>query len=207
LASTPYLIGITGGSASGKTLFLNSLIERFDKKDICLISQDNYYIEREKQPKDDNGVQNFDLPSSINAKEFAEDIAKIKSGKGFTRMEYTFNNPAVTPQLLTFDAAPIVIIEGLFVMHFQEVNELLDLKVFIDAKEHIRLKRRIIRDNSERGYDLEDVLYRFERHVMPTYDLYLAPLKKEADLIVPNNKHFGNALDVISGFIQSRLKG
>ncbi len=201
----PYLIGITGGSASGKTLFLNSLIEKFDKKDICLISQDNYYIDRDKQPIDDNGVQNFDLPKSIDSEGLAEDVRKIKSGQGFTRMEYTFNNPAVTPKLLKFDAAPIVIIEGLFVMHFKEVNEALDLRVFIEAKEHIRLKRRIIRDNNERGYDLEDVLYRFERHVMPTYDRYLAPLKNEADLIIPNNTHFQNALEVLTGFIQCRL--
>ncbi|HNP17984.1 MAG TPA: uridine kinase [Fulvivirga sp.] len=205
MSKTPYLIGITGGSASGKTLFLNSLIGKFDKKDICLISQDNYYIDRDKQPVDDNGVQNFDLPNSIDSEGLAEDVRKIKSGQGFTRKEYTFNNPAVTPRLLKFDAAPIVIIEGLFVMHFKEVNESLNLRVFIEAKEHIRLKRRIIRDNNERGYDLEDVLYRFERHVMPTYDRYLAPLKNEADLIIPNNTHFQNALEVLTGFIQCRL--
>ncbi|WP_350115727.1 uridine-cytidine kinase [Fulvivirga sp.] len=201
-----YVIGITGGSASGKTLFLNQLIEKFEAGDVCLISQDNYYIDRDKQPIDVNGVQNFDLPDSIDSIAFVDDIKKIKSGQGFTRKEYTFNNPAITPKKLEFSPAPIVIVEGLFVMHFPEMKDLLDLKIFIDAKDHIRLKRRIIRDNTERGYDLDDVLYRFENHVMPTYDRYLEPLKSEADIIIPNNTHFNNALEVLSGFLHARLK-
>ncbi|MEQ8478249.1 uridine kinase [Fulvivirga sp.] len=206
MALDPFLIGITGGSASGKTLFLNELINEFGEDDICLISQDNYYLDRDQQAVDENGVINFDLPACINDVEFARDIKLIKEGKGFTRKEYTFNNPAITPKQLVFNAAPIVIVEGLFVMHFPEVNKLLDLRLFIDAQDHIRLKRRIIRDNNERGYDLDDVLYRFENHVMPTYYKYLEPLKSEADLIIPNNTHFHNALGVLSGFLHSRLK-
>lgn len=205
MAANPFLIGITGGSASGKTLFLNELINTFGESDICLISQDNYYLDRDQQEVDENGVINFDLPSCINDVEFARDIKLLKEGKGFTRKEYTFNNPAITPKQLVFNAAPIVIVEGLFVMHFPEVNKLLDLRLFIDAQDHIRLKRRIIRDNNERGYDLDDVLYRFEKHVMPTYYKYLEPLKSEADLIIPNNTHFKNALEVLSGFLKSRL--
>lgn len=206
MALDPFLIGITGGSASGKTLFLNELINELGKDDICLISQDNYYLDRDQQAVDENGVINFDLPACINDVEFARDIKLLKEGKGFERKEYTFNNPAVTPKQLVFNAAPIVIVEGLFVMHFPEVNKLLDLRLFIDAQDHIRLKRRIIRDNNERGYDLDDVLYRFENHVMPTYYKYLEPLKSEADLIIPNNTHFKNALGVLSGFLHSRLK-
>lgn len=201
----PYLIGITGGSASGKTLFLNKLLQDFDTSDVCLISQDNYYIARHEQPVDENGVQNFDLPISIDSKAFAADIHKIKSGQDFERKEYTFNNPNVVPKMLKFKAAPIVVIEGLFVMHFKEVRDLLDLKIFMDVKPHIKLKRRIIRDKEERGYELDDVLYRFEKHVMPTFDKYLAPLKGEADLIIPNNQSFMNALDVIKGFLKSKL--
>lgn len=202
---TPFLIGITGGSGSGKTYFLNSLLNKFDPKDICLLSQDNYYLSREQQPIDENGIKNFDTPQSINGEELAIDVAKLKSGAGFERMEYTFNNKNVTPKLLKFEPAPIVVIEGLFVMHFAEVNKLLDLRLFIDAKDHIKLKRRIVRDKVERGYDLDDVLYRFENHVMPSYDKYLEPLRHEADLIIPNNHHFENALNVLVGFINSKL--
>ncbi|MEM9858801.1 MAG: uridine-cytidine kinase [Bacteroidota bacterium] len=200
------LIGITGGSASGKTMFLNSLLHRFGKNDICLVSQDNYYLPRDQQPLDENGVKNFDTPQSIDHKAFASDLRKIKSAEGFTREEYTFNNPNVIPKQLEFKPAPIVVVEGLFVMHFPEVNSLLDIKIFIDAKAHIKLKRRIVRDKVERGYDLDDVLYRFERHVMPNYDRYLEPLKDEADIIIPNNRNFDKALDVLSGFLTSTLQ-
>lgn len=201
-----YLIGITGGSASGKTLFIRRLMERFESEDICLISQDNYYIERDRQPVDSNGVRNFDLPRSVDAEAFVRDIKKLTNGQPVERKEYTYNNPGVTPGLLRLRAAPLVIAEGLFVMHFPEIKKRLNLTLFIDAKDHIRLKRRIIRDNRERGYGLDDVLYRFEKHVMPAYDRYLEPVKAEADIIIPNNNHFDKALDVVSSHLRDQLK-
>ena len=200
-----FVVGITGGSASGKTMFLNALVRSFSKEDVCLVSQDNYYHPIDKQPKDQNGVVNFDTPASIDAHAFSKDLKKIKSGKSFQRLEYTFNNPNIEPKMLNFDPAPIVVVEGLFVIYFPEVRSLLDLRLFIDAKPHVKLKRRIIRDKEERGYDLDDVLYRFEKHVMPTYDKYLDPLKEEADIIIPNNRNFDVALEVLSGFIKSKL--
>lgn len=201
----PYLIGITGGSASGKTLFLNKLLKEFRKESITLISQDNYYFPREQQPVDENGVKNFDTPDSIDSDRFAADVEKLKRGELVTLTEYTFNNPKAIPRELEFKPAPIIVIEGLFVMYFPRIDELLDLRVFIDAKDHVKLKRRIIRDKIERGYDLDDVLYRYEKHVMPTFYKYLEPLRHDADLVIPNNTHFDNALQVLTGFIHHRL--
>jgi len=201
----PYIIGITGGSASGKTLFLEKLLAFFKPHHICLISQDNYYKPRNLQPRDELGVANFDTPESIDFGAYASDIRKIQSGEVVTRLEYTFNNPNRKPKLLTFTPAPIVLVEGIFVLYQQEVADLLDLKLFIDAKDHIKVKRRILRDKVERGYDLDDVLYRYEKHVMPTYEKFIEPYKHEADLIVPNNKGFDNALEVITSHIQDKL--
>lgn len=201
----PYIIGITGGSASGKTLFLEKLMAFFKPHHICLISQDNYYKPHNLQPRDDLGVANFDTPESIDFGEYASDIRKIQSGESVTRVEYTFNNPNRTPRLLTFTSAPIVLVEGIFVLYYRELADLLDLKLFIDAKDHIKVKRRILRDKVERGYDLDDVLYRYEKHVMPTYEKFIEPLKHEADLIVPNNKGFDKALEVITSHIQNKL--
>jgi len=93
----------------------------------------------------------------------------------------------------------------IFVFYFPEIRKLLDLKVFIDAEEHIKLKRRIKRDGQERGYDMEDVLYRYEHHVAPTFDRYIRPFKAEADLIVPNNHHFEKGLEVIIGFLNQKV--
>ncbi|GAA3979586.1 uridine kinase [Hymenobacter antarcticus] len=172
---TPYLIGITGGSASGKTTFLRRLLAAFPEEQICLISQDNYYHPREKQLRDDMGVENFDLPASIDAAAYAADVLSISQGREVRRQEYTFNNASVVPQELVFRPAPIVVVEGIFVFHFEEIAKLLDLKVYIDAQEHVKLHRRIIRDRDERGYDLADVLYRYTHHVAPTYEQFIAP--------------------------------
>ena len=202
----PFIVGITGGSASGKTTFLNRLLNSFAPKDVCLISQDNYYKSREHQTKDLNGIVNFDLPSCIDDEAYAHDILKVSQGQTVYRTEYTFNNPNVVPKQLEFRPAPIVVVEGIFVFYFEEVARLLDLKVYIDAKEHIKLQRRIVRDRIERGYDLEDVLYRYTEHVAPTYEKYIAPYKNDADIIIPNNNHFERGLEVITTFLNAKIK-
>ncbi|BDD08134.1 uridine kinase [Fulvitalea axinellae] len=202
---TPYFVGITGGSASGKTRFLNQLMAYFGEDDVTLISQDNYYKPRHLQPVDENGVHNFDKPESIDFDAFMDDIDKLKNGETAEREEYMFNNPNATPRMLSFKPAPIVIVEGLFVFYDDKISASLDTKVYIDAQEHIKLKRRIIRDNAERGYDLDDVLYRYERHVMPTYERYIKPTKYEADIVVPNNTDFKGGLEILVGFMRTKL--
>ena len=201
----PFIVGITGGSASGKTYFLNSLMGAFSEDEICLISQDHYYRPRHEVPVDDNGVHNFDLPVAINHRAYAEHIIQLREGKPVEKLEYTFNNPNIIPKMLTFRPTPIIVVEGIFVFYFKEISELLDLKIFIDAKEHIKLKRRIIRDQVERGYDLTDVLYRWENHVFPTYEQFIKPSKAEADLIIPNNSHFHRGLEVVKSFLKTKI--
>jgi uridine kinase len=202
----PYIVGITGGSASGKTYFLRSLLNHFSEDEICLISQDNYYRPLEEQPRDENNIANFDTPQSLDHDAFARDLRRLLQGETVHRMEYTFNNPNITPKELVFKPKPIIVVEGIFVFYYPDVASLLDLKIFIEAKEHIKLKRRIIRDKIERGYDLEDVLYRYERHVAPTYERYIAPFREDADIIVPNNKHIDTALEMVQLFLKQKIK-
>ena len=201
----PYLVGITGGSASGKTTFLRRLLAAFPEEQICLISQDNYYHPREQQQVDAQGVTNFDLPSSIDSAAFAADVLRISQGQEVRRPEYTFNNSNEKLKELTFRPAPIVVVEGLFVFYFEEIARLLNLKVYIDAQEHVKLQRRIVRDRDERGYDLADVLYRYTHHVAPTYEKFIKPFKSEADIIIPNNRHFDNGLAVLVGFLKHKI--
>lgn len=201
----PFIVGITGGSASGKTHFLNSLLSKFSGHEICLISQDNYYRPLNEQIRDENGVVNFDVPNSINYQLYAQHIADLRVLKPVQMLEYTFNNPNVTPRMLTFNPAPIIVVEGIFVFYFPEIADLLDLKVYIDAKEHVKLRRRIVRDQIERNLTLETVLYQYEMHVMPTYEKYIKPFKAHADLVIPNNLHFEKGLDVLTTFLKSKL--
>ncbi|MBX2964237.1 MAG: uridine kinase [Cyclobacteriaceae bacterium] len=201
----PYTIGITGGSGSGKTYFLRNLAKRFTTDQLCIISQDDYYHPREQQKEDDRGIKNFDLPESIDREQFHTDIQHLKSGKTLHKKEYTFNNPKATPKTLVFKSAPVIIIEGLFVQYFPEIEKELNLSIFIEAKDHVKLSRRIRRDSEERGYDLDDVLYRYHHHVMPVYERLIEPLKHHADLVIPNNSHFERALEVLILAIQAKL--
>jgi uridine kinase len=198
-----FLIGITGGSGSGKTSFIRSLRNRFSASELCILSQDDYYKEREKQATDKNNVRNFDLPESILTDEMVRDIEQLQSGKQVTRMEYVFNNEKAKARNLVFHPAPVILVEGLFVFHHEVLRSRFDLKLFIQAKENLKVIRRIRRDRMERNYPLEDVLYRYEHHVSPAYEKYIEPYKREADMIINNDERYHMALEVISGFIRS----
>jgi uridine kinase len=201
----PFTIGITGGSGSGKTYFLRGLSNEFKPSEICLISQDHYYQPREKQLIDANGVKNFDVPEAVDRKTLQADLLQLKAGHSIIKKEYTFNNPSVEPKLLEFKPAPILVVEGLFVQYFAEIEKELDLKVFIEAKDYVKLGRRIKRDQEERGYDVDDVLYRYQHHVMPVYEQLIEPLKHNADIVIPNNSHFDRALAVLVGYLRTKI--
>jgi uridine kinase len=202
----PYIIGITGGSASGKTMFLNDLLKSFSKDEICLISQDNYYRDRKDQEVDAHGYINFDEPKSLDLHQYALDIQTIRSGKPFQKQEYTFNNPDIIPKMMTFEPKPIIVVEGLFVFYFKEIADLLDLKVFIDAKRKLRLNRRIKRDGEERGYgEREEVLYRWNNHVEPAFQNYVKPYRQTADIVIPNNTHFEKGLEILVGYLRGKI--
>jgi uridine kinase len=203
----PFTIGITGGSGSGKTYFLQGLSSCFSPSEICLISQDHYYKPINQQLIDENGIENFDLPTSIDREAFHHDLLKLKSGNNVVKKEYMFNKPLANAKLLEFKTAPILIVEGLFVQYFEEISKELDLRIFIEAKDHIKISRRIKRDQVERGYDINDVLYRYENHVMPVYEQLIEPLKHCSDLVIPNNSKSERALDVLVGYLKSRLSG
>ncbi len=201
----PFVIGISGGSGSGKTTFVKRLCEQFAPDEVCLLSQDNYYLPRDQQHTDDRGERNFDLPKSFDKKAFRRDLERLRRGETVEREEYTYNNPLVKPGLIVVRPAPIIVVEGLFVFHYKKVAAQLDLKIFINTKENLKVIRRIYRDQLERNYPIEDVLYKYQHHVLPAYERYILPYREEADLVVNNNRHFEQALAVVAGFIRHRL--
>jgi uridine kinase len=203
----PYLIGICGGSGSGKTSFIRRLRQSFPEEHLCIVSQDDYYLPREMQHRDANGEQNFDLPKSFDKKKFRQDVEKLLSGESIEILEYVFNNPQATPKTLVVKSAPVIVIEGLFVFHFKKIARQLDLKVFINAKENLKIIRRIMRDQIERGYPLDDVLYKYQHHVLPSFERFILPYKEEADLVVNNNHDFERGLAVLEGFLRDKLAG
>ncbi|MEM6841928.1 MAG: uridine kinase [Bacteroidota bacterium] len=210
MTTDPYVIGITGGSGSGKTQFVKWVYQLLGEEHCCLISQDNYYRDFPPHGLAENRVINFDEPSVIEDEAFAQDLSQLKQGKKIQRREYMFNNPALTPRMLEFKPANIILVEGIFVFHFPSVANQLDLKVFIETKEHLKLQRRIVRDTQERGYPLEDILYMYRHHVAPAYEQYIEPHKHEADLIFPNNREYDpdecpEAANVLVAYLKTKL--
>ncbi|MGR3811598.1 uridine kinase [Jiulongibacter sp. NS-SX5] len=204
--SKPFVIGITGGSASGKTLFLKSLLKHFTKEQVCLISQDNYYKSISQIPRDENDIPNYDLPECIDFELYASHIADLVAGKKVEHEEYTFNNPNAVPKMLVHEPAPVIVVEGLFVFYEESIAEQLNLKIFVDAKEKIKIKRRLKRDTSERGISVDEVMYQWKNHVKPTYKSFIKPTKKSADIVVNNNDHFQNGLWMVTTFIKSLVR-
>lgn len=206
----PFVVGICGGSGSGKTKILNWLQKEFDTRQICLLSQDNYYRDRITHTPEENRFFNFDEPEVIEADTFAADLHSLKQGRAVERREYTFNNAEKEGVMLRFEPAPVIVVEGIFVFHFPEISQLLDLKVFVDVKEHVKFHRRISRDSRERGYPLEDILYKYVNHVAPAYEKYIGPYRHQADLVIPNNQSYQAhecppAVEVLVSHLKTKL--
>src|SRR6516164_3402167 len=131
----PYVVGIAGGSASGKSSFLRDLIARLPERACSVVSQDNYYRMIDEQVRDANGFPNFDLPCAIRREQFFKDLCALIRGEAVVKSEYTFNNRDRSGKLITVEPADVLFIEGLFILHFDEIRSLIDLRVFIDARE------------------------------------------------------------------------
>ncbi|MFT4534410.1 MAG: uridine kinase [Saprospiraceae bacterium] len=199
------VIGISGGSGSGKTSFIRDIQQQFACSEITLLSQDEYYRPREEQVTDKKGFKNFDLPTSINLDDFVRDIKKLKRGETVTRQEYTFNNEQKEPQMLEYKPSKILIVEGLFIFHHEEIRDLLDFKIMIYASSALKVIRRIHRDRIERNYPLEDVLYRYEHHVLPAFEKFIQPYIDEVDMVVNNNKNYHKALNMFVCYLKTLI--
>ncbi len=207
MKNKPYVIGVAGGSGSGKTVFLNCFLNHFKKHEICLVSQDDYYKKLTvEMTADENRHHNFDLPDCIETQQFESDITKLLSKQVVYKQEYTFNNPNAKPKILEIKPAPILIIEGLFIYHYANVNPLFDYRIFIDAPEEIALERRLKRDLVERGYSADDVHYKWNNHVKPSYQKYLLPHKETCHQVITNETNQMDVILELSREISGRLK-
>ena len=202
-ANMSYIIGICGGSASGKTYLLEKILARFSKEKCTLISLDNYYKPLEAQHKDEEGLINFDHPDSLDLDKFVADIKDLINGKTIHIKEYTFNNPESMARTFTYRPTPIIILEGLFVFHKPELNRLMNLKLFVDADEHIRFSRRLKRDVQERNYSFDETIRDYNKFVAPMYAQFVAPTQKQCDFIIPNNHNMETAIEVIISYLNT----
>lgn len=196
-----YVIGISGGSGSGKSTFLNSLMKNLADKPVTFISQDDYYLSRDVQVTDPNGIKNFDLPTSIDSQLLADHLSQLMAGSDVSKQEYTFNNASKEASTKHFKANPVIVIEGLFIYHFEEIAKMCNLKLYVDAPIDVRIIRRIHRDQNERNYPLDDVLYRYQHHVSPAYQSYILPYRDHCDIVINNRNTMDSAIKMLTTYI------
>ncbi len=183
------IIGICGGSGSGKTTLLKRLAAFYGELQPTIFSMDNYYLPIGEQFLDENGEVNFDLPTALDKERLVRDLQDLKEGKSIEVKEYHFNAPPNKNVLITLDPSTIIIVEGLFLFQYQEVNKLLDFSIFMDVDPMVQLDRRLYRDQETRGYSREAILYQWNHHVVPCYEKYLAPYAHLADFVFENDQN------------------
>ena len=184
------VIGICGGSASGKTFLKDLLIKNSPSGKVRAFTLDSYYLPRDWQKTDEKGYLNFDLPEAFNTQKMLYDFIDLTSGFSIEQPIYKYNISPPSIEFAIIEPAPIIIAEGIFLFYHKVMLNRLNTKVLIDAPFEVKRQRRIERDIRERGYELPQILYRFDNHAQDSYNTYVLPFKTEADYLIESQEEF-----------------
>ena len=195
------VIGVSGGSASGKTTVANRIKDEF-KDNVELLSHDFYYLPHDDLPLEERAKLNYDHPNAFDTERLISDIKQLKQGKPIERPVYSYVIHNRLPETVRVNPAKVIIVEGFMIFENSELRDLMDIKVFVDTDADERLIRRIIRDVNERGRSLESVIMQYTNTVKPMHELFVEPFKKYADLIVLR----GGLNDVAIDMLIHRIK-
>ncbi|WP_442602169.1 uridine kinase [Paenibacillus sp. KN14-4R] len=179
------IIGIAGGTGSGKTSVARSIIERLGEDRAVIISQDNYYVNYANLPFEEREALNYDHPNAHDNKLLLTHLNELKLGRGVDIPVYDFVKHERSSQTIRIEPKSIVIVEGLHVLTDEDVRSALDVKVFVDTDADIRILRRVVRDMNERGRSLQSICNQYMSSVKPMHDAFIEPSKKYADVIIP----------------------
>jgi len=204
----PFLIGVAGGTASGKTSVCNEIIQKLGDHRVASFSLDSFYRNLTHSELENVANHNFDHPDAFDWTLLYSTMDALSKGKTVSIPTYDFTTHSRTKdvsQIMHGSLSDIVIIEGILIFHSQKVLDLFDMKLFVDTDADTRLARRVRRDMSERGRSLESVLNQYERFVKPAFDQFILPTKKHADVIIPRGSSNTVAIDVIVVHIKQKL--
>lgn len=199
------VIGIAGGSGSGKTTVVNRIIERISKEKLAIIPQDSYYYDSSHIPIEDRKKINFDHPNAIEFSLLTEHLMMLKQGKSIEQPVYSYLTCTRGEHTVHVEPKDVIIVEGILVLTDPQLRELMDIKVFVDADSDDRLARIIMRDMVERGRTAETALSHYANTVKPMHLQFIEPSKRFADLIIPQGGHNEKAIDVLTHFIQRQI--
>ncbi|HUE82559.1 MAG TPA: uridine kinase [Pyrinomonadaceae bacterium] len=203
--SVSMLIGISGGTGSGKTTVANRILESVSASEVVFIQQDSYYRNVEDLPLDYRQVANFDHPDAIDNELLVDHISKLKAGEPIELPLYDFKSNTRLPETRRVDPKPILIVEGILIFTDTRLLEQMDIKVFVDTPDDIRFIRRLRRDVAERGRTVDSVIEQYLGTVRPMHVQFVEPSRRYADVIIPEGGHNLVSIDLISGKIRERL--
>lgn len=200
------VIGIAGGTGSGKTTVVNKILQQLNAEGVNVLSQDNYYHDNQHLSLQEREALNYDHPKSIDFELLLKHVKALKKGENIEQPVYSFVTHSRTGDHVNIEPRNVLIVEGILVLTNPELLKEYDLKVFVHADSDERLIRRIRRDTQERGRDLSEVLHRYQTTLKPMHQEFIEPSKNEADLIVPNMRHNSVAIDFLTTVINNSLK-
>tara|TARA_R110002124_G_scaffold55559_1_gene156997 strand:- start:15320 stop:15925 length:606 start_codon:yes stop_codon:yes gene_type:complete len=199
------IIGIAGGTGSGKTTVVNKIIKELPTDEVCVISQDSYYKATNNLSYEERTKINFDHPRAIDFELIIEHLKKLKTGKTINQPVYSFVTHNRTTDVVKTHPRKVVIVEGILIFNNEELRNLFDIKIFVHADTDERLIRRVRRDINERGRDVNEVLSRYQDTLKPMHQQFIEPTKNYADIIIPNDRHNNVAIDIVRTVISNKL--
>lgn len=198
------VVGVAGGSASGKTTIVKKL-ENFFGNDIAVLSHDNYYKAHDEMPFEERCRLNYDHPDSFESERLAEDVRRLIKGHAINIPVYDYCNHNRSAETVTVEPKQVIIIEGFLVLENRELRDLMDIKVYVDTDADERLMRRIQRDMVERGRSIESIIKQYSETVKPMHEEFVEPSKKYADIIIPRGGENVPGINMLTTYLTKML--
>lgn len=199
------IIGIAGGTGSGKTTVVNQIINQLPENEVTVISQDSYYKATDDLSYEERTKINFDHPRAIDFDLLVKQLQDLKNNKIIEQPIYSFVTHNRTNDTLNTHPKKVMIVEGILIFNNPDLRDLCDIKIFVHADADERLIRRLKRDIQERGRDLNEVLNRYQDTLKPMHDQFIEPTKNFADMIIPNDRYNTVAIDIVRTVISEKL--
>jgi uridine kinase len=199
------IIGIAGGTGSGKTTVVHQIMNELPETEVGVLSQDSYYKVNNNLSFEERALVNFDHPRAIDFNLLVQHLKELKDGNTIEQPVYSFVTHNRTDDTVITHPRKVMIVEGILILTNPELRDLFDVKIFVHADSDERLIRRLKRDIAERGRDIEEVLNRYQTTLKPMHEQFIEPTKAFADIIIPNDKYNTVAIDVVRAVINQRI--
>ena len=199
------IIGICGGTGSGKTTIARAIVETVGAENVVLVEQDSYYRDLADMPLDERHQANFDHPDSLDSNLMVNHILRLKQGLAAEMPLYDFKTHTRTQNIEIIEPRPVVIVEGILIFSEPRVLDLLDVRVFVDTPDDIRLIRRLKRDHAERGRTYEHTMDQYVRTIRPMHWEFVEPSKRNADVIIPEGAQMGVSVEFLCSLVREKL--